>query len=248
VRAGSRNDQADARFVLEILQTLQYPVRMDSAPLQDARRVAGLTQREAARRLGVSQPYLSQIEGGTRALTPALARKAARLYDLSPTALPLPDGPGTVDSDRLARDLAALGYPRFAHVRGARARNPALVLLAALALPELDPRVLEALPWLIRTHPDLDWNWLLPRVKVADLQNRLGFLVALARETATADTARELAKVEARLEPSRLVRVDLLGFDSMPQAERDYRKTRRSALAARWNVLSTLTAEQLRSA
>lgn len=225
---------------------------MEPLPLQEARRAAGLTQREAARRLGVSQPYLSQIEGGTRTLTPTLARKAATLYGLSPVALPLPDRPGTTDSDRLARDLAALGYPRFAHVRGARPRNPALVLFEALALPELDPRVLEALPWLIRTHSDLDWSWLLPRVKMADLQNRLGFLVALARETAAAEHATEtvskLAGIEARLELSRLVREDSLGFASMPPAERDYRRTRRSALAAHWNVLSTLTADQLRNA
>jgi transcriptional regulator with XRE-family HTH domain len=225
---------------------------MNSMRLQDARRIAGLTQLEAARRLGVSQPYLSQIEGGTRALAPALARKVAILYGLSPIALPLPDGPGPADSDRLTRDLAVLGYPRFAHVRGGRPRNPALVLFEALALSEVDPRVLEALPWLIRTYPDLPWNWLLPRVKVADLQNRLGFLVALARETAAAqsaaDTVYKLSEVEALLESSRLVREDLLGFDSMPQAERDYRRTRRSSLAAHWNVLSTLTADQLRDA
>jgi hypothetical protein len=148
----------------------------------------------------------------------------------------------------VARDLAALGYPRFAHVRGARPRNPALVLFEALVLPELDPRVLEALPWLIRTYPDLAWNWLVPRVKVVDLQNRLGFLVALARETAADGTAPKLAKIEALLESARLVREDPLGFASMPQAERDYRRARRSALAAHWNVLSTLTADQLRNA
>jgi predicted transcriptional regulator len=31
--------------------------------------MAGLAQRDAARRQGVSQPYLSQIEGATRAPT-----------------------------------------------------------------------------------------------------------------------------------------------------------------------------------
>lgn len=225
---------------------------MDPARLQDARRQSGFTQLEAARRLGVSQPYLSQLEGGTRPLTTALARRAASLYGLSPTALPLPESPGAADSDRLARDMAALGYPRFAHVRGARPRNPALVLFEALALPELDPRVLEALPWLIRSYPDLAWHWLLPRVKMADLQNRLGFLVALAREIAATeratDTVSKLAEIEARLEPSRLVREDPFGFASMPQPEREYRRTRRSALAAHWNVLSMLTADQLRDA
>lgn len=225
---------------------------MDPTVLQDARRSVGLTQLAAARRLGVSQPYLSQLEGGTRAVTPALARKAASLYGLRPTALPLPESPTAADSDRLARDMAALGYLRFSHLRGARPRNPALVLLEALALPELDPRVLEALPWLIRTYPELEWGWLLPRVKVADLQNRLGFLVALARETAAAeraaDTACKLAEIEARLKPSKLARQDPLGFASMPQAEHDYRLARRSALAAYWNVLTTLTADQLRDA
>jgi len=40
---------------------------------------AGLTQKQAAAALAVSQPYLSQLETGHRPVTPELARSAATL-------------------------------------------------------------------------------------------------------------------------------------------------------------------------
>jgi len=40
---------------------------------------AGLTQKQAAAALAVSQPYLSQLETGHRPVTPELARSAAAL-------------------------------------------------------------------------------------------------------------------------------------------------------------------------
>src|SRR5204862_2965596 len=47
----------------------------------------------------------------------------------------------------------ALGYPGFTHLRPRRwaLKNPAEVLLAALAQDDLEPRLVEALPWLLRT-------------------------------------------------------------------------------------------------
>jgi transcriptional regulator with XRE-family HTH domain len=226
---------------------------MLSSVLQAARMNADLTQAEAASRLGVSQPYLSQLENGTRPLTPAVLRRAIRVFRLSPVTLPVPDVVGErLTQDSLERALAALGYPRLAHRMGAPARNPALVLLHAIVHENLDPRLLEALPWVIRTYPNLPWQWLVPRAKVLDLQNRLGFLVALARTRAEArgdaEAAGALMPVEAQLDRSRLVREDTLGFEAMPEVERDYRRRHRSTLASHWNVLSTLTPEQLRDA
>src|ERR1700691_893010 len=79
---------------------------------------SALTQLQAARRLRVSQPYLSQLENGTRPVTTALARRAASVYRLSATALPLPSSPTKkVDANKLAHQLASLGYPGFAHLR-----------------------------------------------------------------------------------------------------------------------------------
>ena len=71
-------------------------------------------------------------------------------------------------------------YPGFAHLR-ARKANPAAVILAALRRADLETRLAEALPWVLLTYPDLDWWWLIRHAKLHDVQNRLGFLVAVAK-------------------------------------------------------------------
>ena len=35
----------------------------------------------------------------------------------------------------------------------------------------------EALPWLVMTYANLDWDWLVPQVKALDLQNKAGFVL-----------------------------------------------------------------------
>src|SRR2546427_12831810 len=105
---------------------------MSPTDLRTARTGKGLTQAQAAVRLGVSQPYVAMLERGERRLTPRLARRVARLYGLSPTAVP---PSGAVAASRgaadLARDLAALGDPGFAHIRPRRwvLKDPGGVLL-----------------------------------------------------------------------------------------------------------------------
>src|ERR1700675_1132159 len=64
------------------------------------------------------------------------------------------------------------------------AENPAEVLLGALAQDDLEPRLVEALPWLVLRYSTLDWSWVVREAKVRDLQNRLGFVVGLARQLA----------------------------------------------------------------
>jgi hypothetical protein len=75
-----------------------------------------------------------------------------RLYRLPPTVLPASEVPGSVTPDFLAAQLAALGYPGFAHLRGAvRQVNPAVFLLTALAERNLEARVWpKASPGLLR--------------------------------------------------------------------------------------------------
>jgi len=132
---------------------------MRNEELKTGRLNAGLTQVQAARRLGVSQPYLSQLEKGERPVTAVLARSAATLYRLPATALPMPETTpvGAENPDRLARQLAGLGYPGFAHLRALKA-NPAAVVFAALVQQDLEARLAEALPWVLLTYPDLDWS------------------------------------------------------------------------------------------
>src|SRR5262249_39113839 len=161
---------------------------------------------EAAGRLGISQPYLSQLEKGERPVTPDLARLAAAVYRLPATALPIPETTAgeTTNPDLLSRQLAGLGYPGFAHLR-ARKANPAAVILTALQQKDLETRLAEALPWVLLTYPDLDWSWLINQVKLGDAQNRLGFLVAVAKNLATnlpqfQSSVEQLGSVELQLE------------------------------------------------
>ncbi|MGH8864137.1 MAG: helix-turn-helix transcriptional regulator [Burkholderiales bacterium] len=221
--------------------------------LRDGRREARLTQMEAAARLGVSQPYLSQLERGRRPVTPVLARSAAALYRLPATALPVPDTVSVgapVNPAKLARQLTSLGYPGFAHLGSGSKANPAAVVLEALLQPELEVRLSEALPWVLLTYPDLDWQWLVGQSKFHDVQNRLGFVVAVARAVATrhagfSQAEGKLAAVEQQLERVRLAREDTLGRESMPSAERRWLAVNRSPAARHWNVLTSLSDDQL---
>ena len=220
--------------------------------LRTARQSRGWTQARAAARLGVSQPYLAMLEAGQRPLTAAVARRAMRVYGLPPTVLPPVEVAPRVTAATLAQDLAALGYPGFAHLarRGGAAKHPGAVLLTALAQPELEARAVEALPWLLLRYWSLDPAWLAREAKVRDLQNRLGFVVSLAREVAEREgdgpRLAALRALEAALERSRLAREDTLGPAALSEAERRWLETRRSAAARHWNLLTDWTAEALR--
>jgi hypothetical protein len=121
-------------------------------------------------------------------------------------------------------------------------------MLQALVQPDLEVRLTEALSWVLCTYPDLGWPWLADQVKLKDAQNRLGFLVGVAKGVTESKhgTALELlSAAEATLEHSRLAREDTLCRDSMPDAERRWLKINRSPLAQHWNLLTGMTAEQL---
>lgn len=180
-----------------------------------------------------------------------MAERLVRFLELSPSALPVGTNPTALKADEAPSALGALGYPGFAYMRGRRRLNPAELLLRVLRAREVDPRVVEALPWMLLRYPNLDWPWLLREAKADDLQNRLGFLLGVARELAELrgeqDTARALAAQERALEGSRLQRDDTFRH-SMTDAERRWLHEHRPAQAAHWNVLSTMTATELADA
>ena len=223
--------------------------------LKRARHATALNQAQAAARLGVSQSYLAMLEAGTRRLTPVLARRAMRVYGLPATVLPAAEsGPSRqkVDPESVARDLAALGYPGFAHLRPTRwkPRNPSEVLLAALAQDSLDARLVEALPWLVLKYWPLDRDWLVRHAKLHDLQNRLGFVITLAQRLAERvgddPRAQALGGLVAELERSRLAREDTLCRASLSAAERRWLTAHRSGDARHWNLLTDWTPDAVR--
>jgi transcriptional regulator with XRE-family HTH domain len=216
--------------------------------VRQTRERLGLTQQLAARRWSVSQAYLSLMERGRRRVPERLARQLVRTEPNLVTALPLHL------SDRALEDLpkllGSLGYPGFEYLAGPRTvANPAAVVLAALKAPRVAARVTEALPWVLVRFPDLDWDWLLAEAKLANVQNRLGYLVSLAKQLAKAKndatTAKTLEAAQLQLDEARLAKEDTLGRD-VTEVERQYFREHRPQAAAYWNLLTTLRAEDLR--
>ena len=130
--------------------------------------------------------------------------------------------------DKLTQKLAGLGYPGFAHLTSVEAK-PAAVLLEALVQPDLEVRLVEALPWVVLHHSNLDWQWLVPEITRRAAQNRLGFIVAIAVELAIADVRERLQVVLDTLDNVRLHEENTLCRTSTPAAERKWLATTRSA-------------------
>ena len=84
--------------------------------------------------------------------------------------------------------------------------------MRTLSSTNVEARLVEALPWVLVNYPDVDWPWLLSAAKQNDVQNRLGFVVALAREVAEKlgrlDAAETLGRWGGVLEQSRLQKED----------------------------------------
>jgi transcriptional regulator with XRE-family HTH domain len=222
---------------------------MNGSELKQARKKLAWTQVEAAKKLQVSQGYLSMLESGVRPVPRKLQQRFVKALQLSPLAVPTRDPRSEgVTEDELAGELGALGYPGFGHVRSATVRwNPADLLLAALSKPALDSRLSEALPWLAFRFADLDWQRVVRYAKVNDLQNRLGFVVTLARQLADRENdsaaSRKLRQVEESLRNSVLLRADALA--RLTKAERRWLETERPPEAKAWNVLSDLSVHHL---
>jgi hypothetical protein len=146
-----------------------------------------------------------------------------------------------LNQDWMYDELAAFGYPCFApHGGGTPTYTPASFLAHVLDLPEVEPRVVDGLPWLVYAFPLMEWDWLIEEMRLRGRQNRLGFLVDLAIELA--ETLGETARVK-RLQPQRdLLNLIKLDEDETPCNEqmtegmRTLRRDRRSTTAAHWNL------------
>src|ERR1700744_3196751 len=103
---------------------------MTGFALETVRKRQGVSQLQAAKLLGLSQPMLSHMETGKRNVSLVVAQRAAEVFGGDPTTLPVNPLPRHSD-ETLALELGRLGYPGYAHLSG-DLRNPAESLLAAL--------------------------------------------------------------------------------------------------------------------
>jgi transcriptional regulator with XRE-family HTH domain len=217
--------------------------------LKTTRQKLGWNQQELAARLGVSQTLVSLWEQGVRRLSPRRLSQLKQLgLELPATALPLPSFPRP--SLDYGQELANLGYPGFAHLpKGEPNYNPAQLLLLALGEHHLERRLAEALPWLAFAFWDMNWEWVRREAKVRDLQNRLGFTLALAKKLAAhkqqPEVMAHLGQQENSLRQSLLAREDTYANETMSAAERNWLTQQRPVEAAAWHVLSDMQADQL---
>ncbi len=220
---------------------------MTGLALETVRKRHGVTQVQAAKLLGLSQPMLSHMETGKRNVSLEVAQRAAELFGGDPTVLPLDPLPRHSD-ETLAPELGRLGYPGYAHLSGCL-RNPAEFLLDALDHSDLDVRTTEGLPWVVLRYPHLDWSWLLREVKLRNRQNRLGFVTSLANKMALQNGSlvvlNVLEPVLRELEDARLAKEDTLCQQSWPRSRKQHVRALRSKLAAHWNLDTRLSEMEL---
>jgi hypothetical protein len=153
------------------------------------------------------------------------------------------------ENDALAFELAALGYPGFPYLKASAERAPAEVVLSALQVSNLEPRLVEALPWVLLERGDLDWERLVREALLNELQNKLGFLTNIARRLAErsgrVETAKLLRERETVLERSRLTTEGTLCHDSITPVERKWLRSNRPKEAKHWRLLTDLLPEHL---
>jgi transcriptional regulator with XRE-family HTH domain len=202
----------------------------------------------------VTQAYLNYLENGKRRLTPVLVRRVASVFGLPPEVLPVADAfePTETNDERLTEMLARLGYPGFSYLRShTPKKNPSEVLLTALAQKSLDGRVAEALPWVALRYAQPE-PWLVENARRFNLQNKLGFVVMLARRLAenqnNAVRSRELSQLENALDDSRLAREDVFYRPVRTLSEGEWLRKNRTEDAAHWNLLTDMRLEHLKYA
>jgi len=217
---------------------------------KSARLDKGWNQTQAAAKLGVSQAHLNCLEHGKRRLTTELIRRATSAYGLSPDVLPTSEAftPGPVDDQRLTEMLARLEYPGFVYLTAkTHKRNPLEFLLTALSQKSFDARVAAALPWVALKFAKPD-SWLVENARKFNLQNRLGFVVTLAKmvaESRNNPRLSELSQLEQTLDESRLVREDFLPRPPRTETEKEWLRSNRTEEATHWNLLTRMRPEHL---
>ena len=151
----------------------------------------------------------------------------------------------------MVESLARLEYPGFSYVKTYTAKkNPLEVLLTALTQQKLDARVAEALPWVVLKFWNADTTWLVEQACKETVQNRLGFVVSLARQVSEGsplanDRTVRLRSLEETLSTKRLVGPDYFCRPPVTDSEREWLLQNRPERAAHWNLLADMRPEHL---
>ena len=224
---------------------------MTGKEFRQARLAAGLTQAEVAKRLGVTQAYLSLVEREKRPLPPRWLDKVGKLFAVEPLWLPLARWhewqPRRVTNQWLAEQLALLGYPGFAQMKPRlKCVHPADLLMTGLAQAEVEPRAMEGLFWLLTRYWQMDRVWLVNVAKLHGLQNKLGFaaetVLNAGRQHAWAGAMEQL---RTALLPARLVAESTLCQRTLLSGEKQWVEQNRAPAALTWKLLTDFKPEHM---
>lgn len=153
------------------------------------------------------------------------------------------------NSERIAHGLASAGYPGFAHCSMSANIIAEEVLCDALLQTNLDCRVIEGLPWLIWKLWATDFSPVIAFATFHNVQNRLGFLVSLARQLSeqgnNTDRTAKLIAVEGQLITRRLTKEDFFFREVQQPLEYEYLRKVRSSVAKVWRLVTDLKVEHL---
>jgi transcriptional regulator with XRE-family HTH domain len=223
---------------------------MNGAEFREWRKKAGRTQVEAAREVGVRQPFVCAVEKGSRPVTTALRNWLYSVCPESVTAVSPCGREETRSSELLKEDLGGLGYPGFAYLAVKPKKvDPLEVVLNALKTEDLDQRVTDALPWVLVHRSDLDYRRLTDEIRLCNLQNRLGFLLEVTVEATKKlhfnDAAVRLEPWLAWLRESRLYKEDTLCKKSLTEVERRRLQRRRPKAARFWRIYADLNSKEV---
>jgi transcriptional regulator with XRE-family HTH domain len=224
---------------------------MNGREFKQARSAAGMSQGEAATRLGVTQSYLSLVENGKRPVPVRWWGKAGKLFALDPLLLLLSPWhewqPRPVSNQWLAEQLALVGYPGFAYMRSRLARvHPADLLMTGLAQPDVEPRVMEGLFWLLTRYWQMDPTWLVNVAKLHGLQNKLGFAAeTLLNAGRQHNWAGAMEQLLTALLPVRLVEESTLCQRPLLSGEKRWVEQNRAPAASTWNLLTDFKPEHM---
>jgi hypothetical protein len=151
----------------------------------------------------------------------------------------------------LASQLSLLGYPGFAYLNTSTisAVNVIEFLLLAISTDSLDVRSIEALPWVLLEYWQLDFKGLVEASVKQRQQNRLGFLVNLARRVSdgisNSRRTNKLRELECSLNDVREDRECGWMRSPINDAEKRWMLQHRSKEARHWRVLTSLSPEHL---
>jgi hypothetical protein len=120
-----------------------------------------------------------------------------------------------------------------------------------LAQKSLDGRVSETLPWVAANSAELN-SWLVENARRFSLQNRLGFVVSLARRSAdklnVGAKATALDHLQLLLGDSRLAKEDYFYRPPRTESESQWLRRNRTDDAVHWNLLTDMKPEHLQYA